>query len=298
MKKPRNKPFCLFLWHKAVHAPFTPAPRDSAAFPGALIPEYENWYDDMKDKPEWMRRGWVYGVHNKPWKESANKPVPEKIDPRPWNPQNQRWMNYLRGMLAVDKSFGDISKCIRDMEIDDNTIIIYGSDNGFFLGAHQRSDKRLMYEESLRVPLIIKYPGHVKPGSKNSSLILNIDIAPTIIELTGGKVPQEMQGTSLLPLMKNTENDWRESFLYEYYQEAYAPGFVTAVGVRTKKYKYIEYPDMDNDINELYDLENDPGEMNNLINNPDYKEILTGMKARLEEQKKETGYFDPDVYKE
>jgi len=298
IEKPREKPFCLFLWHKAVHAPFLPAPRDSAAFADAMIPEYENWYDDMEDKPEWLRRGWYYGVHNEPWKASEGKPVPEKIDPRPWDPQNPRWMNYLRAMLAVDQSYADINKCLEELDLTENTIIVFGSDNGFFLGSHQRSDKRLMYEESLRIPLIIKYPGHVEPGSKRDEMVLNIDIAPTLIDYAGGKIPQTMQGNSLVPLLENKNPEWRKSFLYEYYQEAYAPGFVTAVGVRTKKYKYIEYPDMDNDINELYDLENDPGEMNNLINNPDYKEILTEMKARLEEQKKETGYFDPDVYKE
>ncbi len=141
MKKSREKPFCLFLWHKAVHAPFTPAPRDSATFTDALIPEYENWYDTMEGKPEWLRRGWLYGVHNKDWHESKGKPVPEKIEPRPWDPQNLRWMNYLRAMLAVDESMGNIRKCLEELKILDNTIIVFGSDNGFFLGSHQRSDK-------------------------------------------------------------------------------------------------------------------------------------------------------------
>lgn len=298
VKKPRDKPFCLFLWHKAVHAPFTPAPRDSAAFPDARIPEYDNWYDTMEGKPEWLRRGWMYGVHNKPWHESVGKPVPDKIEPHPWDPRNPRLMNYLRAMLAVDKSYADISKCIEELKLDDNTIIIYGSDNGFFLGSHQRGDKRLMYEESLRIPLIIKYPGVIEAGSKNSEMVLNIDIAPTLIEFAGAQIPQDMQGKSMVPLLKNKDTEWRNSFLYEYFQESYAPGFVTAVGVRTESYKYIEYPQMINDINELYDLKNDPGEMKNLINNPDYKNILDKMKTRLEEQKKETGYFDPDVYDE
>jgi len=298
IKKPREKPFCLFLWHKAVHAPFTPAPRDSSAFTDALIPEYENWYDDMEDKPQWLRRGWVYGVHNKPWKESEGKPVPGKIEPRPWDPKNPKWMNYLRAMLSVDRSVGNITDCLEKLKILDNTIFVFASDNGFFIGSHQRGDKRLMYEESIRIPLIIRYPKIIKAGTKNSEMVLNIDVAPTLIELAGAKVPIEMQGASLVPLLKNETVDWRKSFLYEYFQEAYAPGFVTMTGVRNKKYKYIEYPNLTGDINELYDLENDPGEMNNLINDPEYQSIKSEMIKELQKLKIETGYFDPGVYKE
>ncbi|KPL09697.1 MAG: hypothetical protein AMS26_22540 [Bacteroides sp. SM23_62] len=298
LEKPREKPFCLFLWHKAVHAPFTPAPRDSSAFGDAMIPEYENWYDDMEDKPEWLRRGWYYGVHNQPWKESEGKPVPDKIEPKPWDPKIPRVMNYLRAMLAVDESYGRIRNTLEELDILDNTIIVFSSDNGYFIGAHQRGDKRLMYEESIRIPLIIRYPDIVEAGSRNTEFVLNTDIAPTLIELAGAEVPGEMQGASLVPLLNNEAVDWRESFLYEYFQEAYAPGFVTMTGVRNKKYKYIEYPNLTGDINELYDLEMDPGEMDNLINSPEYQSVKSGMIKELEKLKAETGYFDPGVYKE
>jgi N-acetylglucosamine-6-sulfatase len=298
LKKPKEKPFCLFLWHKAVHAPFTPAPRDSTAFADALIPEYENWYDDMKDKPRWMRRGWYYGVHEKVWNESKGKPVPDTIDPHPWDPKNPRWLNYLRAMLAVDKSTGEIRDCLEKLHILDNTVIVCSSDNGFFLGAHQRSDKRLMYEESLRVPLMIRYPKMIKEGSKNSEMVLNIDIPPTLAELAGAKIPEKMQGTSLVPLLREESSGWRKSFMYEYFQEAYAPGFVTVVGVRAKRYKYIESLRQTGDINELYDLETDPGEMNNRINDPGYQSIKAEMIGELQKLKTETGYFDPLVYKE
>jgi N-acetylglucosamine-6-sulfatase len=205
-------------------------------------------------------------------------------------------MNYLRAMLAVDDSYGRIRKTLEELESLDNTIIVFGSDNGFFLGAHQRGDKRLMYEESLRIPLMIRYPELIKTGSSNSEFVLSIDVAPTLIELAGAEVPGEMQGTSLVPLLKNEVVDWRESFLYEYFQEAYAPGFVTITGVRNKKYKYIESPNLPNDINELYDLEKDPGEMNNLINSPEYQTIKSEMIAEMEKLKTESGYFDPKVY--
>ncbi|MQY77737.1 MAG: DUF4976 domain-containing protein [Bacteroidetes bacterium] len=206
-------------------------------------------------------------------------------------------MNYLRAMLSVDESVGNMRNCLEELNILDNTILVFGSDNGFFLGSHQRSDKRLMYEESIRIPLIVRYPELIKAGSKNSDMILNIDIAPTLIELAGAEVPADMQGMSFVPLLKNENAEWRKSFMYEYFQESYAPGFVTATGVRNKKYKYIEYPDMINDIDELYDLENDPGEMINLINSPDHQTVRSEMKAELEKLKTETGYFDPNVNK-
>ena len=298
LKKPKEKPFCLFLWHKAVHAPFTPAPRDSAAFADALIPEYENWYDDMADKPQWLRRGWLYGVHKDKWEESKGKPVPEKIVPRPWDPKEPRMMNYLRAMLAVDKSVGEIRKCLEDMNILDNTIIVYASDNGYFIGSHQRGDKRLMYEESLRIPLIIRYPKLIKGGSVNNDMVLNIDVPPTLIELAGGKVPADMQGTSIAPLFHYDNKGWRTSFMYEYFQEDYAPGFVTVAGVRNNRYKYIESLNVPGDINELYDLVTDPGEMDNLINNHAYQTIKNETMTELQKQKTETGFFDPKVYHE
>ena len=298
LKTPKEKPFCLFLWHKAVHAPFTPAPRDSTAFADDSIPEYENWYDDMEDKPEWLRRGWVYGVHKKPWDDSKGRPVPEKIVPRPWNPKEPKVMNYLRAMLAVDKSVGDIRSCLEGLNILDNTIIVYASDNGYFIGSHQRGDKRLMYEESLRIPLIIRYPKLIKAGSVNNEMVLNIDVAPTLTELAGSEVPADMQGTSVVTLLKNENKGWRTSIMYEYFQEEYAPGFVTVVGVRNNRYKYIESLNVPGDINELYDLETDPGEMNNLINSPGHQTIKNEMIKELEKLKTETGYFDPGVYKE
>jgi len=298
IQEPKKKPFCLFLWHKAIHAPFTPAPRDSAAFPGALIPEYDNWYDSMEGKPEWLRRGWLYGVHNEVWKMSKGKPVPLKIDPHPWNPSNPTIMNYLRAMLAVDQSYGRIRKCLEDLGMLNNTVIIFGSDNGYFIGSHQRGDKRLMYEESIKIPLIIMYPRMVKAGTTNRDMVLNIDMAPTIIDLAGGIQPSGIQGTSMVPLLKGETAAWRKSFFYEYFQESYAPGLVTANGVRNLRYKYIEFPHVINDINELYDLEKDPGEMVNLINSPNHQLIRAEMKAELEKLKKEISYIDPEVYKE
>lgn len=297
LKKPRKKPFCLFVWHKAPHAPFTPAPRDSAAFNDAMVSNYKNWYDDMAEKPQWLRRLWMYGAHYQNWKNSQGKPVPDKITPRPWDPQNSKALGYLRTLLAVDKSVGEIREYLEANHMLDNTVFIYGSDNGFFLGAHQVGDKRLMYEEALRIPLIIRYPKLIKPGSINNNIVLNIDMAPTIIELAGGKVPENMQGTSMVPLLRNEKVNWRKSFLYEYFQEGYAPNYVTLLGVRNEHYKYITSPDVNNDIDELYDIQNDPEEMYNLINNPYYQSVKSEMIKKLDSLKVKTGYFNPKVFK-
>jgi len=297
LKKPRTKPFCIFLCHKAPHTPFTPAPRDSTAFSEAMVPNYKNWYDDMAEKPQWLRRLWMYGPHFKNWKDSEGKPVPDKITPRPWNPQDRKAMNYLRTLLAVDKSVGEIRKYLEDEHVLDNTIFIYTSDNGFFLGAHQFTDKRLMYDESLRVPLVIRYPKLIKPGITNSNVVLNIDLAPTIVELAGGKVPGNMQGRSMVPLLKDEKVNWRKSFLYEYFQEGYAPSYVTLLGVRNERYKYIQSPGVMNDVEELYDMENDPEEMYNLINNPYYQSVKSEMTRELDTLKVKTNYFDPKLFK-
>lgn len=296
IRQDREKPFCLFLWHKAVHAPFIPAPRDSNAFPEAKILEYDNWYDTMEGKPEWLRRGWTYGVHNQVWKESEGKPVPDKIIPRPWDRQNPRWMNYLRAMLAVDSSYGRINSALESLGILDETVIIYSSDNGFFLGSHQRGDKRLMYEESIRIPLIIRYPELFSPGTTEEGYILNVDIAPTLIDLAGLPPSEQMQGRSLLPLVRDDDTlIWRKSFMYEYFQESYAPGLVTMIGVRNEQCKYIHFPDLPNDIDELYDLIKDPGEMHNLILDPEYQEILNIMKTELQDLKKKLDYQKPII---
>ena len=292
----REKPFCLFLWHKAMHAPFTPAREDSVAFDGAQIPEYDNWYDTMEGKPKWLRRGWTYGVHNEVWKASEGKPVPDKIIPNPWDPQNQMWLNYLRTLMAIDRGYGRIHAKLEEMGMLDQTMIIFSSDNGYFLGSHQRGDKRLMYEESIRIPLIIHYPPLIAPGTVSQDFILNIDLAPTLVDLAGLPLLPTMQGTSLLPLLKEkTNTNWRNSFLYEYFQESYAPGLVTMLGVRNERYKYIHFPELSDDIDELYDLLQDPGEMHNLILNPDYRDVLQAMKTELEKLLDQTNYQKPEI---
>ena len=201
-------------------------------------------------------------------------------------------MNYLRTISAVDESIGKLDQYLRQRGMLDDTVLIFTSDNGFNIGVHQGPvDKRIMYEESLRIPLFIKYPKLIKPGSKIKQMALNIDIAPTILDLAGAPIPDTMQGRSLVPLLKGQTKNWRKSFLYEYFQEKdFLPGIVTMVGVRTERYKYIHYPELKDDIDELYDLKKDPIEMKNLINDSKYAHILKDLKKELDRLIKKTGY--------
>ena len=292
IQKPRKKPFCLFLWHKAIHAPFAPAPRHKDLYPDAKLAVAKNWDDTYEGKPAWLRRNITYGAKKKEWNASEGKRIPEKIELKEFgNKRYTKVMKYLRTISAVDESTARIQKHLKKTGISDDTMLVFTSDNGYLTGSHQGpSDKRVMYEESLRIPLFIKYPKLIKPGSKIKQMALNIDIAPTFLELAGAPIPDTMQGRSLVPLLKGQTRNWRKSFMYEYFQEDFAPGIVTMVGVRTERYKYIHYPELKDDIDELYDLKKDPIEMKNLINDPKYTRILKDLKKELDRLIKKTGY--------
>ncbi len=291
LNKDRSKPFCLFLWHKAAHGPFIPAPRHKELYKDAVIPEPVSFADDYEGKPKWQRRGIMYGIHRVPWIESEGKPVPPTVPLKKWQADNPDYLDYFRTYSAVDESVGRIYNTLENMGCIDDTMLIYGSDNGFMLGEHQTPiDKRAMWEESIKIPFLIRYPKLVKPGTVINEMILNIDLAPTFLEFAGCPKPDNMQGSSFASILRGRNSNWRKSFMYEYFQEQYAPGIVTMVGVRTERYKYIEYPNQAGDINELYDLKKDPYEMQNLINDSAYAAKLKELETELKRLKKETGY--------
>ncbi|MBV9926088.1 MAG: sulfatase-like hydrolase/transferase [Acidobacteria bacterium] len=170
----------------------------------------------------------------------------------------------------------------------DNTVFVFTSDNGYLLGEHGQFDnKRFAHEESLRVPFILRYPRLVRPGTKVDALALNIDVAPTLLELAGAEPLEKVQGRSLLPLLEGRAAGWRESFLAEYFLEKVAPRAPTWQAVRTARWKYIHYPDLEG-MDELYDLAADPGEVRNLINDPASRPALEAMKAELERLRQST----------
>ena len=181
-------------------------------------------------------------------------------------------------------------QALENMEQLDNTVFVFTSDNGFMLGAHRLFDKRVMYEESLRVPLIIRYPKALSAGRHSAKLVSTLDLAPTLVELGGQAVPPTMLGASLTPLFTGDAAPWRDRLLYEYFQEDPGPAVPTMLGVRTERYKYVHYPDLTGDIDELYDLKVDPLEMRNLVAEPDYAATLGEMQGALAQQLADTGY--------
>jgi N-acetylglucosamine-6-sulfatase len=195
-----------------------------------------------------------------------------------------------RSLLAIDEGVGEILKALKDTGQLDNTIIVFTSDNGYFYGEHGLSvERRLAYEESIRLPLLVRYPKLIKPGTVRTEFALNIDLAPTLLSLVGVPVPSTMQGRSLVPLLKGGQPEWRNSFLIELYSDKVFPR-ISQMGykaVRNERWKYIHYLEL-NGMDELYDLKTDPYEMKNLINEPAAQKSLEEMKRELKRLLDET----------
>ena len=269
LKRERKGPFCLYLCHKAVHGPFTPAVRHSKLFEDVKPMWPATAEEDLTGKPEWfikrqqMRRGKMSD------EEYANF-----------------IRDYNRTIVGIDESVGRALSTLDQMGVTDNTVIVFAGDNGFFQGEHGMNDKRAAYEESIRIPFVMRYPKLVKPGSFVDPMALNIDLCPTMLDIAGVKAPEGVQGRSFKPLLSGKSKGWREDWLYEYWhQEPF--GTPTIRGVRTERWKYVEYPES-NDPAELWDLKNDPHELKNLINDPSKADVLADMKKRLERLLKET----------
>ena len=291
-----DDPFCVLLWHKACHAPFTPAERHKDAFPEGTLKEPESWSIDMSKNPRWRRRALMYGEHYKEWMDSEGKDVPERIPPEKWQAKNKTSLDMLRCLLAVDEGLGKVLDALEEEGKLDNTVIIFMADNGWFFGEQRKSDKRLAYEESIRVPFAMRYPSVLGEGERINGMVCNIDIGPTIIELAGAKTPKTMQGESFVPVMEGKAEGRTSPFFYEYFQEKYAPGIPTVLSIRTPEWKYMSFPyesAEEGNFGELYDLVNDPKEMNNLINSPETAGQLKEMKKLLNKALKQYDYVEP-----
>ena len=215
----------------------------------------------------------------------------------------QRYMkDYLRCVASVDDNVGRVLDYLDETGLADNTVVIYSSDQGFYLGDHGWFDKRFMYEESYRMPFMVRWPGVVKPGAENTDLTSNIDFAETFLDIAGADAPDDMQGASLVPLMKGeTPADWRKALYYHYYEffndRPVAHMVRRHCGVRTERYKLIHFYNIGEW--ELYDLDNDPHEMNSVYNEPQYADVvkeLTAELARLQEElhvPDDTGSVEP-----
>ncbi|MFP6866246.1 MAG: sulfatase/phosphatase domain-containing protein, partial [Roseibacillus sp.] len=194
----------------------------------------------------------------------------------------QRYVkNYLRCVRGVDESVGSLVRTIEEMGLSDNTIVVYSSDQGFYIGDHGWFDKRWMYEESLRMPLVIKWPGVTKPGSIDEHLVQNLDYAETFLQAAGVEVPKDMQGSSLLPLLKGEQpKEWRDSIYYHYYEYPSVHQVPRHNGVRTERYKLMHFYEFDEW--EFYDLQEDPDELSNLYQSKKHAAQISEMKNRLE----------------
>ncbi len=275
LKQKRDAPFCMYLAHKSVHEPFTPAVRHSKLYEGKEITLPPSAKDTMEGKPEFVKSKSPLG------KGEKFPTFPDRFQ--------ERVRNYYRTLMGVDDSVGQILRTLEETGQLDNTIIVFAGDNGFFWGEHGLGDKRWAYEESMRIPFLVRFPKMLKPGSTIDEMVLNIDLAPTLLDLAGAPIPADMQGRSWKPLLQGKHPKWREDFLYEYFIDAEFPKAVPLIkSVRTTRWKYISYPEI-NDTEELYDLRNDPYEMRNLAQDPKHSGVLKDMKARLARLLKETG---------
>jgi N-acetylglucosamine-6-sulfatase len=258
----RENPFCLYLSHKAVHHQFKP-PKDLKGI-----------YRDAKLELPIESDKWLGLVNN-------------NIIYGTLGTLDKMYRAYCETIHATDREVGRLLNHLDKSGLADNTIVIYAGDNGFFWGEHRLVDKRYAYEESIRVPFIVRDPMLIKkPGEHNKKMVLNIDLAPTLIERAGERVPDNMHGMSIVPLLKGKAL-WRSSWLYEYFLDFpyTAPGMYA---VRTDEYKYIEYQGK-NHAPELFHIANDPKEKNNLFGKKGSEEILIRLKNELESLKMDAG---------
>ncbi len=278
LKQKRTKPFCLFLWFYAPHAPFY-RPKDMVNdLNGVPIPTPSTFDED--------RDGWsgkpraVANADNKVGYSEVFSDDPRSLE--------ELVKDHYVGVQDNDRNVGAVWQELDREGIANQTAFLLSSDHGFFLGEHHLYDKRLMYEPSIRVPMMVRFPGHVKAGTSSTEMVLNLDVAPTLLQLAGLPVPADMQGKSILPLAEgHADPGWRKDWLYEYYEY---PGFENVRpcrGVRTEQYKFIHFFIEPQEF-ELYDLKTDPDEKNNLYGKPGYEEITAHLKERLAALRTET----------
>ena len=260
ISKERDNPFCLYLSHKAVHHQFLP-PKDIAGRYRSkkleLPKESDSWISWNVDH---LYAGLI-------------------------GPLERTYRNYMETLYATDLEIGRVFQRLEDLGIADNTIIVYWGDNGYFFGEHRLMDKRFPYEEAMRVPCIIKDPrNRHTAGQTAEQMVLNIDLAPTILEMAGLTIPNHIQGKSMMPYLRDTNQFGRDAWLYEYFAEF--PYRVSGLeAIRTKRYKYIEFQGRRG--RELYDLKTDRLEQTNIIDSDRGRELLPMLQAKLSELRTE-----------
>jgi arylsulfatase A-like enzyme len=281
MTRPRDKPFFLMLHHKAPHRPWEPAPDQAVRFKDRWIPEPETFWDSYQTRSDALHEN-RQRIAEDLTPRDLKVPPPAGLEGDAltrW--KYQRYMqDYLATIQSVDDGVGRVLAFLDRANLAGNTIVIYTSDQGFFLGDHGLFDKRFMYEESLRMPFLVRWPAGIKPGRRSEAMGLNVDFAPTFLDAAGIPAPADMQGRSLLPILKGrTPTDWRTSMYYRYYHDPGDHNTRAHYGVRTQTHKLIHFWKIDQW--ELFDLVNDPSELHNLYDQPGQDGLTATLKAEL-----------------
>ncbi|MEZ2347042.1 sulfatase [Terriglobus sp. RCC_193] len=270
LKQPREKPFALLLWYMTPHAPYFRPRRHLDLYNGVKIPKPASFDDDLKGYPG----------KPTPFKTADNK-IGTTDTGDAVRSIEELCKDYYSGLVAIDENVGRIFKHLDDTKTMDDTAIIHSSDHGYLLGEWRLFDKRLMHEPSIRVPMAIRYPNRVKAGGVKKEMVLDVDIAPTVMDLVGLPIPKQFQGRSMLELVDNKGTAWRKEWLYDYYEFPGAENVAPHRGVRTDTHKFIHWYTQSPEEFELYDLQLDPNEAHNLYGNPKYATIQNNLEKRL-----------------
>jgi len=303
-----GKPFLLMLHHKAPHRNWQPAERHLHLYDGVEFPEPPTLFDDYETRSgAAFEQEMTIRDHMTLDSDLKLGPPPARMDEaqrdaweKAYGPKRAdferaaldgealvRWkyrrylQDYLGSIAAVDESVDRVLDVLDATGLADDTLVVYTSDQGFFLGEHGWFDKRFMYEEALRMPLVIRWPGRVRPGSINEDMVSNLDFAPTFLDVAGLGKPGEMQGRSFRPLLEGRRpGGWPESVYYHYYEYPAVHMAKRHYGVRTRRHKLIHFYH-DIDAWELYDLEKDPLELRNVYGDPAYAGVRRALEAEL-----------------
>jgi len=295
LNRDKKKPFFVMCQYKSTHDPWDSRAPHKGSLKDVEMPIPDNFYDTYKNRGQASKRTTL----KLEYMNQSTFPHTRLENVTELEQREHIYQQYIRAFLecgkVLDENIGDLMAFLKEQGLEENTIVVYSADQGHFLGEHGFFSKRFMYDESMRMPLIVRYPDKVEPGARNKDLVSNIDFAPTLIDLAGVKIPEEMQGESLKPLLEgNTPEDWRDAVYYHYWQHLLHRQVTGHYGIRTKTHKLIyfhgqplgmtNYPAVEPDW-ELYDLVNDPAEMHNIYYREENVELVKELKQKMLELK-------------
>ena len=333
-KRDPNKPFCALYHQKAPHRNWEPGPKYLTLYDDITFDPPANYFDNYENRGTAAKEQEMKIDGNARWGHDFKLITDPDGNPTGFDKQLERfnekqkedWLaaytpkneaflaaglqgeelakwkfnryikDYLRTIKSVDDGVGEVLDYLKEAGLEENTIVVYTSDQGFYLGEHGWFDKRFMYEESFRTPLLVRFPKEIKPGSKIDKLVQNLDFAPTFLDYAGIEIPEDMQGESFRDLVSGKTNEWRDAVYYTYYEYPAEHAVKRHYGIATDRYKLIHFY-YDIDEWELYDLQTDPNEMKNVYNEPEYAEIREEMHRKLSDIRKYYGDSDENDQK-